>query len=89
MLDPVLILIVISIWLVTFILSLRQSQLRKTVLKNSLFAFIYSIVLIGISFYIDSRESIYYNFLALGLLGIHSVIIFIYTLIVSFIRARK
>ena len=89
MLDPFLILIVVSIWLATFILSLRQPRLRKTVLKNILVALINTIILMGISFYIDSRESIFYNFLALGLLGIHSVIVLLYTIIVSFIRTSK
>lgn len=86
MLNTNLLLLVFSIWLATILISLRQKQLRNNIIKNGLFALIYTTVFIIISFYINNRDSIFYNLFALMLLGLHSIIILIYTLFIVIFR---
>jgi|GEM_PF-2227891 len=88
MLDPILILAVFLIWLLTFLISLTKNRLRRIVIKNALFALLYTSIIIAISIYIDGRESMIYNLFALILLGIHSICILIYTLFVALFRTE-
>lgn len=89
MLDPILILAVFLIWLLTFLISLTKTRLRRIVIKNAIIAIFYTIIIIAISIYIDSRESMIYNLFALVVLGIHSIYILVYTLFFALFRTEK
>lgn len=89
MLDSTLIVAVLSIWVLTFLISLTRTRLRKIVITNGLIAVLYSTILFSISFYIDGRDSMIYIMLALVLLGIHVIYLLVYTLFLVLFRPEK
>jgi len=89
MLENKYIIIALIIWVINFLISFGIQPLRKIFIKNLLFATIYGSCLLGIANYIDGIQSIYYLFLGLLFLTIHSVLLLIYLLSFRLLKKIK
>lgn len=83
MLDQKMVLIIGAIWIVAFFLALTKKPLLKIFLKNLVVTFAY-IGLVLLIFGIEGRESLYTHIILLTILGLHSILLSGYMLILIF-----